>query len=436
MTTLDETHDPARRSWVDSANGHPEFPIQNLPLGVFSTAGGAPRPGVAIGDRILDLKAASEAGFFTGPAREAAEAASGAGLNAMLALGAEARRALRRRLGELLDVSADRRELLLHKTDDCVMHLPAAIGDYTDFFAGIAHATNTGKLFRPDNPLLPNYKYIPVAYHGRASSVRPSGAEVRRPCGQRKLPGQAAPDFGPCRNLDYELEIGMWIGPGNALGQPIPIGEAGSHIAGYCLLNDWSARDIQAWEYVPLGPFLAKSFCTSVSPWIVTAEALAPFRIAQAPRSTGDPAPLPHLLDAGDQADGALDIALEAALLTQAMRGAGAAPYVLSRTTARALSWTPAQMVAHHSSNGCDLRAGDLFGSGTISGEDASSFGSLLEITHGGRDKLSLPNGETRGFLEDGDEVILTARCARAGAASIGFGPCRGRVAPAAERAG
>ncbi|MEO9189739.1 MAG: fumarylacetoacetase [Acetobacteraceae bacterium] len=425
---LDETHDPTRVSWVESANGHPEFPIQNLPFGVFSTAGGAPRPGVAIGDAILDLTAAVETGLFTGAARDAARAASGAGLNAMLALGGEPRRALRRRISTLLDAGTAERDLLLHEARDCTLHPPAAIGDYTDFFAGIAHATNTGKLFRPDNPLLPNYKYIPVAYHGRASSVRASGADVRRPSGQRKPPDQAAPDFGPCRNLDYELELGMWIGAGNAQGQPIPIGEAGAHIAGYCLLNDWSARDIQAWEYQPLGPFLAKSFCTTISPWIVTAEALEPFRVAQVPRPGGDPAPLPYLLDADDQARGALDVTLEAALLTPSMRAAGATPFVLSRTNSRALYWTPAQMVAHHSSNGCDLRAGDLFGSGTISGETESSFGSLLEITQSGRHKLKLPNGETRGFLEDGDEVILTARCARSGVTTIGFGSCRGRV--------
>jgi len=428
---LDETHDPARASWVESAKGHPEFPIQNLPFGTFSVADGAPRPGVAIGDSILDLRATRDSGFLTGEAEEAANAACEVGLNALLALGTEARRALRRRIGELLDAKSPDRELLLHRVENCKLHVPAAIGDYTDFFAGITHATNTGKLFRPDNPLLPNYKYIPVAYHGRASSVRASGADVRRPSGQRKPPDQSAPDFGPCRNLDYELELGMWIGPGNPPGRPIPIGEAGTHVAGCCLLNDWSARDIQAWEYQPLGPFLGKSFCTTISPWIVTAEALEPFRVAQKPRPVGDPAPLAYLLDADDQAHGALDIALEAALLTPSMRAAGATPFVLSRTNSRALYWTPAQMVAHHSSNGCDLRAGDLFGSGTISGEAESSFGSLLEITRSGRHKLKLPNGETRGFLEDGDEVILTARCERAGVPTIGFGSCRGRVTPA-----
>ena len=305
----DATHDPMRTSWVASANGHAAFPIQNLPLGVFSPAGAAPRGGVAIGDMILDLAAALEAGLFSGAARDAAEAAAGPVLNPLLALGAPARRALRQRVSDLLDAQgAERATLerlagrLLHRAADCAMHLPAAIGDYTDFYAGIHHATTAGRINRPDNPLMPNYKYLPVAYHSRASSVRPSGEDVRRPNGQRKLPEETAPTFGPCRNLDYELELGIWIGPGNPLGQPIPIGEAADHVAGFCLLNDWSARDIQAWEMPPLGPFLAKSLQTSISPWIVTAEALAPFRMAQPPRPAGDPAPLPHLFDAADQA--------------------------------------------------------------------------------------------------------------------------------------
>ncbi|HET6182934.1 MAG TPA: fumarylacetoacetase [Acetobacteraceae bacterium] len=425
---LDATHDPERRSWVQSANGHADFPIQNLPLGVFSTKDGRRRGGVAIGDMVLDLHAALEGGFFGGHARAAAEAAAGAALNRLLALGPGPRHALRARLSELLSAGQPERLWLLHRQDECAMHLPAEIGDYTDFFAGIAHATNTGRLFRPDNPLLPNYKYVPVAYHGRASSVRPSGTAVKRPSGQRKPPEQAAPDYGPCRNLDYELELGIWIGPGNALGEPIPIGKAGEHIAGFCLLNDWSARDIQAWEYQPLGPFLAKSFLTSVSPWIVTAEAMAPFRIAPSKRPDGDPAPLPHLGDAHDQEHGALAIKFEVALQTARMREAGAAPHVLSRVGADALYWTVAQMVAHHTSNGCNLRPGDLFGSGTISGTDPSSYGSLLEITRGGRAPLTLPNGETRRFLEDGDEVVFRAHCEAPGRVSIGFGECRGRV--------
>jgi fumarylacetoacetase len=437
---IDETHDPARRSWVASADGHPEFPIQNLPLGVFSPPGDeAPRGGIAIGDAILDLRAAAEAGLFAGAAREAAEAGAGPALNPLLALGAGPRAALRRAVSALLAADGpDRARIeplaprLLHQADTCTMQAPATIGDYTDFFAGIQHATNTGRLFRPDNPLLPNYKYVPVAYHGRASSVRVSGTPVRRPNGQRKPPDEAAPSFGPCRNLDFELELGVWIGPGNAPGAPIPLAAAAAHIAGFCLLNDWSARDIQAWEYQPLGPFLAKSFHTTISPWIVTAEALAPFRAPATPRPTGDPAPLPYLADPGDQAAGGLEIAFSAELTTARMRAEGAAPHPLSAVTAAALYWTVGQMVAHHTSNGCDLRPGDLFGSGTLSGADPGSFGSLMELTAGGRNPLALPNGESRRFLEDGDEVVLRAHCRHPGAVSIGFGACRGIVTGAA----
>ncbi|MGH7212144.1 MAG: fumarylacetoacetase, partial [Acetobacteraceae bacterium] len=337
---LDETHDPARASWVESAKGHPEFPIQNLPFGTFSVADGAPRPGVAIGDSILDLRATRDSGFLTGEAEEAANAACEVGLNALLALGAEARRALRRRVGELLDAKSPDRELLLHRIENCRPHVPAAIGDYTDFFAGITHATNTGKLFRPDNQLLPNYKYIPVAYHGRASSVRASGAAVRRPNGQRKPAADPAPSFGPCRNLDFELELGVWIGPGNAPDEPIPIARAPAHVAGFCLLNDWSARDIQAWEYQPLGPFLAKNFCTTVSPWIVTPEALAPFRVRPDPRPPADPPPLPYLDDPADTQSGGLDITLDVLLHSVGMRAAGEPPFRLSRSNARHLYWT------------------------------------------------------------------------------------------------
>ena len=432
----DATHDPGRTSWVESANGHSEFPIQNLPLGVFSRGGDAPRGGIAIGDMIFDLRAALQAGVFAGSARDAAEAAAGPALNPLLAMGTMARNALRRRVSDLLDAQgAEHAKLeplaprLLHPAAECALHLPASVGDYTDFFAGIHHAATAGRINRPENPLLPNYKYVPVAYHSRASSVRPSGEQVPRPLGQRKLPDEAAPSHGPCRNLDYELELGVWIGPGNDLGTPIPIAEASGHIAGFCLLNDWSARDIQSWESQPLGPFLAKSFRTFVSPWIVTPEALAPFRMPQPPRPAGDPAPLPHLLDAADQANGALDIAFEVSLLTPAMRAAGAAPFVLSRATAGMLYWTVAQMVAHHASNGCNLRPGDLFGSGTISGTEPGTAGCLLEMTTGGRNPVALPNGETRRYLEDGDEVTFRAHCRRQGRVAIGFGECRGVVA-------
>jgi len=296
MAIIDDTHAPDLATWVESARDHAEFPVQNLPLGIFSRGGDEPRGGIAIGDEVLDLAALALTGLLEGEAQEAATAAAAPTLNAMLALGAGARRALRRQVSALLTEGCPARETveaLLVPQRECTMHLPAPIGDYTDFYVGIHHATNIGALFRPDNPLLPNYKHVPIGYHGRASTVRPSGAEVIRPSGQTKTPDADAPSFGPCKRLDYELELGIWIARGNALGQPIPIAEAADHIAGLTLLNDWSARDLQAWEYQPLGPFLAKSFLTTVSPWLVTMEALAPFRIAQPPRPEGDPAPLP-----------------------------------------------------------------------------------------------------------------------------------------------
>ena len=431
MTSLiDETHDPSRRSWLDSANGHPDFPIQNLPLGVFANADGV-RGGVAIGDAIVDLAALANSGLVTGPAQQAAIAASGDSLNPLLALGTGPRAALRRALSRLLsDASAEAAmRPLLVAAAEVEMQLPARIGDYTDFYVGIHHATNVGKLFRPDNPLLPNYKYVPIGYHGRASSVRASGAPVPRPLGQRMPPGASAPVFGPCARLDYELELGLWIGPGNDLGEPIAIGQAGSHIAGLSLLNDWSARDLQAWEYQPLGPFLAKNFLTTVSPWIVTAEALAPFRSAQPARPEGDPTPLPHLLDPGDQAGGGLAIKLEAWLQSQRMREAGTPAMRLSQgSSEQAMYWTPAQLVAHHSSNGCNLAPGDLLGTGTLSTASPEGYGSLLELSRGGAEPLTLPDGEQRRFLEDGDELTLVGRCEAEGFVSIGFGPCRGVV--------
>jgi len=435
---IDHTHAPGRRSWVTSANQHPDFPIQNLPLGVFAPPGGAVRGGIAIGDEILDIVAALEHGLFDGPAAKAAEAAAGATLNPLFALGREGRMALRQRVSDILDADGKERPRcealgprLLHAAADCRMEVPAAIGDYTDFFAGINHAVNAGKLFRPDNPLMPNYKYVPIGYHGRASSIRASGAEVHRPNGQRKPASEQVPTFGPSRNLDYELELGVWIGPGNTLGRPISAAEAFDHIAGFCLLNDWSARDIQGWEYQPLGPFLGKSFLTTVSPWVVTPEALAPFRIAQPPRPQGDPAPLPYLLDASDQAAGGLDIALDVFLLTPALGAKGLPPHQLCTSNARHLYWTVAQLVAHHTSNGCNLRPGDIFGTGTISGPTPNELGSLLEISQGGRQPITLASGESRRFLEDGDTVIMQARCTRDGFARIGFGECRGTVVAA-----
>ncbi|SDC66870.1 fumarylacetoacetase [Belnapia rosea] len=424
---MDATHDPRLTSFVASANGHPDFPIQNLPLGVFSTAGGRPRGGVAIGDMILDV--APVATLLPAAARAAAEAMATDHLNALFALGATARRALRAGISALLATDSARAEQLrphLHPASACTLHLPARIGDYTDFYAGIHHAANAGTLFRPDNPLLPNYKYVPVGYHGRASSVRASGSNVRRPKGQRKPADEAAPSFGPCRNLDYEMELGIWIGGGNALGESVPIAEAGGMIAGYGLLNDWSARDIQGWEAQPLGPFLAKNFHTSISPWIITPEALEPFRIAQPPRPEGDPRPMDYLWDEADQARGAIDLAVE--VLLQTPRGG---PFRLSLSNTNFLYWTPAQMVAHHTVGGCNLSPGDLLGSGTISSPSEDGFGALLEITRGGRKPATLPNGEERRFLEDGDTVIFRARAARDGAVPIGFGECRGTILPA-----
>ena len=427
-----------QRSWVESANGHSDFPLANLPLGIFSRDGDQPRGGVAIGDYILDLRAACEASVFDGQALEAAKAASISSLNTFFALGAPARKALRGALLDLLGEGSAQRERLqgmgeslLQPMDRCQMHLPAKVGDYTDFYVGIHHANNVGKLFRPDNPLLPNYKYVPIGYHGRASTVDVSGVTVKRPNGQTMPPGASEPSFGPSKRLDHELELGIWIGAGNARGESIPIGEASSHVAGFCLLNDWSARDLQAWEYQPLGPFLSKSFATSVSPWVVTPEALEPFRCAQPARPEGDPQPLPYLFDEQDQQQGALDIELEVLLLTEAMRDKGQPAQRIALSSTKNMYWTVAQMVAHHSVNGCSLQPGDLFGSGTLSGSSPESLGSLLEITQGGKQPLELPSGETRTFLDDGDEIILKARCRRDGQASIGFGECRGRVMPA-----
>ena len=426
------------RSWVASANGHSDFTLQNLPLGVFSHQGSAPRSGVAIGEHIFDLEAALATGLFEGEAKVAVEASLGGALNAFFALGRSARVALRDRLLELLSEGSTLRgkieaqgARLLPLACECEMHLPAKIGDYTDFYVGIEHAKNVGKLFRPDNPLLPNYKYVPIGYHGRASTIRPSGADVRRPKGQTLPAGQTEPSFGPCARLDYELELGIWMGQGNDMGCAIPVSEAGEHIAGFCLLNDWSARDIQAWEYLPLGPFLSKSFITSISPWVVTAEALEPFRRPQPARPEGDPQPLAYLLDAKDQAEGALDIELEVLLLTESMRERNLPAHRLGLSNSLNMYWTAAQLVAHHSVNGCQLQAGDLFGSGTLSGPQRSQLGSLLEITEGGKHPIELPGGEIRRFLEDGDEIILRARCAREGFASIGFGECRGKVVAA-----
>lgn len=439
IAAIDDTHDPARHSFVPSARLHAAFPLQNLPLGVFTPPAGhplgaGPRAGVAIGDEILDLTALAASSRLA-PHHAAAIRQTPDCLAGLMAQGSESLTALRRRLFELLSQdSADQPALMamLLPAAQCTMHLPARIGDYTDFYAGIHHAEAIGALFRPDAPLLPNYTHLPIAYHGRASSVVVSGHEVRRPCGQSLAAGAALPQFAPTARLDYELEMGIWIGTGTALGRRIPIDQAASHIAGFCLLNDWSARDVQSFEYQPLGPFLAKNFCTSISPWIITAAALAPFRIAHQPRRADDPPLLPYLHDPGDATHGGLDIVLEVTLSTEQMRARAMPAQLIARSNTRHLYWSVAQMLAHHSSNGCNLRAGDLLGTGTISGPGTDSRGSLLETTQAGRAPITLPCGGQRRFLEDGDEVVLRARAERAGFATIGFGECRGRVLPAA----
>ena len=439
LQSLNETHDPDRKSWVTSANRKDcEFPIQNLPFGMFSRRGNAPRFGIAIGDQVLDVHAAAAAGVLSGPALVVANLASTTSLNSIFALDQSILTDFRRQVANLLDVAGPQkqhamanRHLLLVEQSACELHLPAAIGDYTDFFSGIHHASTTGALARPDDPLPLNYKWMPIAYHARASSVVASGAAVHRPYGQIGSSGGKPPRHAPSSRLDFELELGFYIGRGNPLGRAVPVANASEHIAGYCLLNDWSARDIQRWETVPLGPFLGKSFATTVSPWVVTSDALLPFRCPTMVRTSGDPSPLPYLLDAVDQQSGGLDIEMSALLQTPQMRRDDIPAAPLTHSNARHLYWTPAQMVAYHASGGCNLRPGDLMGSGTISGPVETQRGSLLELSAGGRKPIALPNGEVRSFLEDGDEVTITAACHRDGFASIGFGVCTGRIVPA-----
>ncbi len=433
---MDFTHEASRRSWIISAQGHPDFPLQNLPFGVFQPRGGRPRIGMAIGDAILDIAAASS--FFDDEARKAAQECYADDMAGLMKLGAAARVALRKAASELLDAESDLGKraqsaatTLVHSQQDCSLLLPTRIGNYTDFFAGIQHAINAGKLFRPDAPLLPNYDYVPVGYHGRASTVAASGTPVRRPNGQFSRQHAAAPVFGPTERLDYEVELAMWIGHGNTVGEPVRIEHAGDAIWGFGLLNDWSARDIQAWEYQPLGPFLSKSFGTTVSPWIVTPEALEPFRGPLEIDRRNDPKLLPHLSDSRDLDSGGLDVEIEAFLSSELMRQRRMNPVRMSSVNARHLYWTFAQLVAHHTSNGCALGIGDLFGSGTISGSARESFGSLLEMTSGGKNGLALPTDEVRTFLADGDEVILRAHCSRDGFVRIGFGECRALIKPA-----
>ena len=434
MTPLNETHDPKLTSWVAAANdGRTDFPIQNLPFAIFRRQGSSEawRGGVAIGDQIVDMAAAVQAGVFSGDALAPAQAAAESTLNSLMGLGPQRLSHLRKALSKALQTGSAKEAALktcLVPQADAEYTVPARIGDYTDFYTSVHHATNIGKQFRPDNPLLPNYKWVPIGYHGRSSSIAISGQSFPRPRGQTMPPGAESPSFGPCKRLDIELELGVFVGAGNASGEPIDIADAEDHVFGIVLLNDWSARDIQAWEYQPLGPFLSKSFITSVSPWVVTAEALEPFRTAQPARPQGDPQPLPYLFDKRDQDGGAFDIELEVLLLTETMREQNLPAHRLTLSNTRYMYWTVAQMVAHHSVNGCQLQAGDLFGSGTLSGPENGQFGSLLEITEGGKKPIELASGEVRKFLEDGDEIILRARCARDGFASIGFGECRGKV--------
>ncbi|MBP6820322.1 MAG: fumarylacetoacetase [Acidobacteria bacterium] len=437
---INETHDPNLESWVKSANfSDTDFPIQNLPFGIFEADDEDDMPGigVAIGDQVLDLTSLAEAIWADDFFDEIAGACTlYPDLDLMLTLPQEHLSELRQRVSKLLraDNKSDERyiaEDFLIPMDEVRMLLPHDIGDYTDFYSSIYHATNIGKMFRPDQPLMPNYKWIPVGYHGRASSIVVSGSDIRRPSGQTMPDGADAPSFGPSKVLDYELEVGFFVGHGNEQGQPISIAEAEEHIFGLCLVNDWSARDIQRWEYQPLGPFLAKSFATTISPWIVTMEALEPFRVPAFQREAGDPQPLSYLDSPENRERGGFDIKLEVLIATEQMRQKNIAPHRLSASNTRDLYWTFAQMLAHHSSNGCNLRPGDLLASGTASGATKDSQGSLIELTERGSLPITMPTGEIRRFLEDGDEIILRGYCEREGFRRIGFGECRGLILPA-----
>ena len=434
MPVLNETHDLNLRSWVSSANAEDtDFPIQNLPFAEFRRQGSDEvfRGGVAIGDQIVDLAAAQS--LFSGEAAEGATACAETTLNNFMGMGQSVWSALRLALSRMLREGAAEQlalEACLVAQSDAEFALPCVIGDYTDFYTSVFHATSVGKLFRPDNPLLPNYKWVPIGYHGRSSSIDVSGQEFKRPCGQTKAPDATEPSFGPCKRLDYELEMGIYIGKGNDLGAPIALDDSDQHVFGFCLFNDWSARDIQAWEYQPLGPFLAKNFASTVSPWIVTNEALLPYR-AEFTRDAADPQPMPYLSSDKNSSEGALDVKLQVLLQTEKMRAAGEAPTQVSQSNFIHSYWTVAQMVAHHTVNGCNLRPGDFFGSGTQSGPEHEEGGSLLELSRGGKEAFSLPNGEQRTFLEDGDAVVMRGFCEKEGAARIGFGEVVSTVLPA-----
>ena len=436
MNSLNETHDATLRSFVASANdGVTDFPIQNLPFAVFRRAGSNEvfRGGVAIGDQLLDLAALSLASVLSGVAANGCAAAAERTLNRFMAMGSASWSALRLALSRALRAGstheAQVRACLIAQSD-VEYTVPAHIGDYTDFYTSVFHATHIGRLFRPDNPLLPNYKWVPIGYHGRASSIAVSGQSFPRPVGQIMPLGATEPVLAPSKRMDYELELGIFVGRGNALGSRVSIDEAESHVFGVCLLNDWSARDLQAWEYQPLGPFLAKNFATTISPWIVTLEALAPYRVAWT-RAKDDPQPLSYLDSADNRSQGAFDIQLEVLIETLRMRELALPPHRLCLTSYRHAYWTLAQLITHHTVNGCNLQTGDLLGTGTLSGPTATEAGALIELTVGGKQPVTLSSGESRTFLEDGDAVILRAHCEKMGAARIGFGQSYGRIAPA-----
>ncbi len=447
--SINETHDSNLKSWVASANDpNTDFPIQNLPFCVFRQPKlvrrwneEPPRLGVAIGDRIFDIYEALKEDLFDGVAERASDLHMLSSLNLLMSLDKEQWSELRRRTSELLkDNNTEIRgkrgliDKLFAPISESELLLPARIGNYTDFYASVYHATNIGKMFRPDQPLMPNYKWVPIGYHGRASSIVVSGATIHRPVGQIKDDNAEAPTFGPSKVLDYELEVGFFVGQGNERGSPIKTTESEDHIFGLCLVNDWSARDIQRWEYQPLGPFLSKSFATTISPWVVTMEALAPFRAPAFERPAGDPEPLPYLDSLVNRNRGGFDIKLEVLISTDQMREKGIAPYRLSSSNTQDLYWTFAQMLTHHASNGCNLRPGDLIASGTVSGATKDSPGCLIELTERGANPIQLPTGEVRRFLQDGDEVIFRGYCEREGFRRIGFGECRGVVMPAVSQ--
>jgi fumarylacetoacetase len=440
---VNDTHDASRKSWVQSANAtDSDFPIQNLPFGVFTRRGESDRRiGVAIGDQIVDVHECGRANLWSGEAAEVAELCSQPAMNALAAAPRSAHTAFRARLSELLTGGEGQENAInpipagaLVSMAEAEMHLPAVIGDYTDFYASIYHATTVGKLFRPDNPLLPNYKYVPIGYHGRASSIVLSGRNVVRPKGQTLPAGEKVPAFGPTQMLDYEAEVGFIVGAGNDLGEAIRLDDAENHIFGLCIVNDWSARDIQSWEYQPLGPFLAKNFATTISPWVVTWEALEPYRVPSFFRPPSDPQPLPYLSSEKDRTSGGVELTIEVYLRSMMMRESRMRATRLSSASLADMYWTPAQMLTHHVSNGCNLRPGDLFASGTVSGPDKGSQGCLLEITRRGAEPLVLPTGEERRFLHDGDEVIMRAFCQRDDAVRIGLGECSGLIVASTGR--